>query len=165
MIDSAVEELQSMAKAGDRFWTQVMILRNGTRGRGQWAMVPKPDFGRVMAQGERAKDVIIPYAVDEGMMELPCLRLADPLIAPSALRARCLAAFDLDLRKMDSLTFGAREYCRLRVTYSDGISSSSSSLVAAAHEHGSDFSGMMEAAQLEAFDEDLLNEVTAPAVF
>jgi hypothetical protein len=59
LIDSAVEELQIMADAGDRFWRDVRALREGG-----WAIVPKPDFGRT---GEKAKDVIIPYAVDEGM--------------------------------------------------------------------------------------------------
>lgn len=67
MIDSAVDELQSMAESGDTFWSQVRTLKNGTRGRGRWAVVPKPDFGRAMADGEKARDVIIPYAVDEGV--------------------------------------------------------------------------------------------------
>ena len=66
MIDSAVEELQSMARAGEDFWDKVRTLKNGTRGRRQWAVVPKPDFGRSMAERERAKDLVIPYAVDEG---------------------------------------------------------------------------------------------------
>jgi hypothetical protein len=66
LIDGAVEELQAMSEAGDRFWQSVRELRDGKGGRGQWAVVPRPDFGRVMAEGERAKDVIIPYALDEG---------------------------------------------------------------------------------------------------
>lgn len=66
MIDGAVEELQAMSEAGDRFWQSVRELRDGKGGRGQWAVVPRPDFGRVMTEGERAKDVIIPYALDEG---------------------------------------------------------------------------------------------------
>ncbi len=86
------------------------------------------------------------------------LRRLIPNIAPPALRARCLAAFDLDPTKKDSLTFGARSHLRLRVTYDDGMSTSSSSL-ASPHEDASDVQGMMEAAQLEAFDEDLINEV------
>jgi hypothetical protein len=66
LIDSAVDELQSMAAAGEQFWGSVRTLRDGDRGRGQWALLPKPDFSRSMAEGERARDVIIPYAVDEG---------------------------------------------------------------------------------------------------
>ena len=65
-IDSAVEELLSMAQAGEEFWQQVRTLKNGTKGKSQWAVVPKPDFARSMAEGERAKDLVIPYAVDEG---------------------------------------------------------------------------------------------------
>lgn len=66
MIDSAVDELQRMAGAGDRFWESLQTLQGNGQESGQWAIVPKPDFGRSMAEGERAKDVIIPYAVDEG---------------------------------------------------------------------------------------------------
>jgi len=79
MIDSAVEELQKMAEAGDRFWSQVRTLKNGTKGKDQWAIVPRPDFGRIMVEGEKARDVIIPYAVDEGKVILrehhSCLKL------------------------------------------------------------------------------------------
>lgn len=66
LIDGAVEELQAMAEAGDRFWGSIRELRDGKGGRGQWAILPRPDFGRNMAEGERAKDIIIPYAMDEG---------------------------------------------------------------------------------------------------
>lgn len=66
MIDSAVDELTSMTTAGNTFWTDIKRLKEGTRGRGQWAVVPKPDFGRI-ADGQKAKDVIIPYAIDEGV--------------------------------------------------------------------------------------------------
>lgn len=66
LIDSAVEELQVMSEAGDRFWRDVRLLKDGKGGRGRWAIVPKPDFTRTMAKGEMAKDVVIPYAVDEG---------------------------------------------------------------------------------------------------
>ena len=66
MIDSAVEELVSMATAGDQFWHQVKRLKNGTTGRDQWAIVPKPDFARSMVVGEMARDIIIPYTTDEG---------------------------------------------------------------------------------------------------
>lgn len=55
-----------MSEAGDRFWTDIRQLKDGKGGRGRWAVVPKPDFTRTMARGEMAKDVVIPYAVDEG---------------------------------------------------------------------------------------------------
>lgn len=66
LIDSAVEELEVMADAGERFWRDLRQLKNGQGGKGRWAVVPRPDFARVMAEGEKAKDVVIPYAVDEG---------------------------------------------------------------------------------------------------
>lgn len=66
LIDSAVEELQVMSDASDRFWTDVRQLKDGRGGKGRWAVVPKPDYTRVMGEGEKAKDVMIPYAVDEG---------------------------------------------------------------------------------------------------
>jgi hypothetical protein len=65
-IDAAVEELKIMAAAGQGFWQSLRELREGRGGKGQWAIVPKPDFGRNMLEGETAKDVVIPYAVDEG---------------------------------------------------------------------------------------------------
>ena len=54
-----------MTSASDAFWTDIRRLNEGIKGRGQWAVVPKPDFGRV-SDGQKAKDVIIPYAIDEG---------------------------------------------------------------------------------------------------
>lgn len=74
MIDSAVDELTSMTSAGDTFWADIKRLKEGKRGRGQWAIVPKPDFGRV-ADGQKAKDVIIPYAIDEGESVIVSLAL------------------------------------------------------------------------------------------
>jgi hypothetical protein len=65
MIDSAVDELTKMTAAADTFWADVRRLKEGRKGKGQWAVVPKPDFGRI-ADGQKAKDVIIPYAIDEG---------------------------------------------------------------------------------------------------
>jgi hypothetical protein len=66
MIDAAVQELQSMAKAGERFWTDVKELKDGVGGKGRWAVVGRPDFGRSMAEGEAVRDVVVPYAIDEG---------------------------------------------------------------------------------------------------
>lgn len=55
-----------MSEASDRFWRDLWQLKEGRGGRGSWAIVPKPDFTRTMAVGEKAKDIVIPYAVDEG---------------------------------------------------------------------------------------------------
>lgn len=77
--------------------------------------------------------------------------------APSAMRARCLAAFDLDPSKTDALTFGSRGYRRLRVSLHTDVQTSYSSLTAS--KTSSDIHEDMEAAQLEALDEDLYNEV------
>ena len=80
LIDAAVEELQVMGEAADGFWESVRALQNGQAsgaqagnskrgsGSGQWAILPKPDFGGVMREGELARDVVIPYALDEGML-------------------------------------------------------------------------------------------------
>lgn len=61
-----------------------------------------------------------------------------------------MAAFDLDPKK-DALTFGARTSMRLRVRIGDEISST--------HTSGDGLSSTMQAVQVEAFDEDLFNEV------
>lgn len=66
LIDAAAEEMQLMAEAGERFWRDIRQLKDGKGGRGRWAVVPKPDFNRTMLPSESAKDVVIPYAVDEG---------------------------------------------------------------------------------------------------
>ncbi|WWC97517.1 hypothetical protein V866_004401 [Kwoniella sp. B9012] len=141
LIDSAVSELQIMASAGDRFWRDVRLLKDGQNGRDQWATVPKPDFGRTMVEGEKSKDIIIPYSIDE---------------APRATRSRCLAAFDLDPTKEDALTFGSRSHSRLRATLKDvsGAVVGSSPIIMG---DASDVRAQMEAAQMEAFDEDLFS--------
>nr|XP_019048246.1 hypothetical protein I302_02014 [Kwoniella bestiolae CBS 10118]OCF27176.1 hypothetical protein I302_02014 [Kwoniella bestiolae CBS 10118] len=139
LIDSAVSELQMMATAGDRFWRDVRKLKDGENGKGQWAIVPKPDFGRTMVAGEKSKDVIIPYSIDE---------------APRTTRSRCLAAFDLDPTKEDALTFGSRSHLRLKVTLKD-ISGSVVGSSPVSLGDSSDVRAQMEIAQMEAFDEDL----------
>jgi hypothetical protein len=67
LVDSAVEELEIMSEAGDRFWMDLRQFKSGQGGRGRWAVVPRPDFTRSMGAGDKAKDVVIPYALDEGM--------------------------------------------------------------------------------------------------
>lgn len=70
LIDSAVEELTSMGDASDKFWDNVNRLKHGRGGRSQWALVPKPDFGKASGVGDKAKDLVIPYALDEGEEEI-----------------------------------------------------------------------------------------------
>lgn len=82
-------------------------------------------------------------------------------IAPVSLRARCLAAFDLDPTKMDPLTFGARTYRRLRVSISGEIMTSNSSITS---NEESTIWEMINAAQMEAVDEELYNEVR-PSIY
>nr|XP_018266199.1 uncharacterized protein I303_00170 [Kwoniella dejecticola CBS 10117]OBR88357.1 hypothetical protein I303_00170 [Kwoniella dejecticola CBS 10117] len=143
LIDSAVSELQMMATAGDRFWRDIRKLKEGENGKKQWAVIAKPDFGRTMSTEEKAKDIIIPYATDE---------------APRSTRSRCLAAFDLDPTKEDALTFGSRSHLRLRTTLKDvsGIVVGSTPITPSDR---LDVRAQMEAAQLEAFDEDLFGEL------
>ncbi|WVQ78630.1 hypothetical protein IAT38_000717 [Cryptococcus sp. DSM 104549] len=148
LIDSAVGELHLMTAAGDRFWHDIRSLKVGARGRDQWAVIPKPDFGGTFASGEKAKDVIIPYAIDE---------------APKSTRARCLAGFDLDPTKADALTFGARHYLRLRATLRDDSGAVLGSTPVTA-DAGSSVRGQMEAAQMEAFDEDIFHAVRFEAL-
>lgn len=145
LIDSAVDELTNMSAAGDRFWQDVSQLKQGKNGRGQWAVVPKPDFGGV-ASGQKAKDIIIPYAIDE---------------ASASMRARCLAAFDLDPKKKE-LAFGARTYLRLRVTLTDGNNMATTSRLRERLAEDAEVGEKMEEAQMESFDEELFNEVSYP---
>jgi hypothetical protein len=77
--------------------------------------------------------------------------------APPAMRARCLAAFDLDPSKRN-MAFGARTHLRLRVTRRS-ISSSISS-TAYSHSDPEDIGDLMSLVQKEAFDEDLFNQVS-----
>ncbi|TYJ53708.1 hypothetical protein B9479_005675 [Cryptococcus floricola] len=168
LVDGAVEELELMGRAGERFWRDVRGLREGLggggggggRGRGRWAVVPKPDFARTMKAGEKAQDVIIPYAIDE---------------ASPATRARCLAAFDLDPTLPTSLSFPARGGRRVRVLVRDLAGGVVSSGVEGEGEgkgegeggDGGDGDGgvgeEMERAQMEAFDEDLFTQIRIEA--
>lgn len=70
LIDAAVEELGVMNEASDKFWEKIRMLKDGENGRGQWAVLPRPDFGKTMVDGEKVRDVIIPYALDEGTCSL-----------------------------------------------------------------------------------------------
>ncbi|WVQ84863.1 hypothetical protein IAT38_007026 [Cryptococcus sp. DSM 104549] len=148
LIDGAVGELELMSAAGDRFWSDVRCLKIGARGRDQWAVIPKPDFGGSAASGEKAKDVIIPYAIDE---------------APKSTRARCLAGFDLDPTKKDALTFGARRHLRLRATLRDDSGVLLGSRPVTTNER-SNVRTRMEEAQMEAFDEDIFHAVRFEAL-
>lgn len=148
LIDAAVDELQLMNKASEHWSTDVRDLRLGDEGKGQWAVVPKPDFART---GTDAKDVVIPYALDE---------------APPGLHSRSLAAFDLDPRKADTLAFGSRSFHRLRVLYRMGGSGGvhcASTAYRADDESERGVRATIEAAQLETIDEDLFNELRVEA--
>lgn len=152
LIDAAVDELRLLNSASDQWSSDIRALRLGDNGRGQWAIVPKPDFGGRAGPNETAKDVVVPYALDE---------------APASLHASALAAFDLDPRKADVLQFGARSYRRLRVmlrTGGVGGPRTASTSYSAEGESGRGVRAMMEAAQLETLDEDLFNEIRAEAM-
>lgn len=93
------------------------------------------------------------------------MRVRDPRIfyglslkASPALRARCLAAFDLDPNKEGSLTFGARTHLNLRVKLNTGTETASSTLESCSTDE-SDVRQIMEIAQLESFDEELFDTV------
>lgn len=156
LIDAAVDELRLMNDAGTRWSEDIRALRlgsNGGKAHGQWAVVPKPDFGRT---GESAKDVVIPYALDE---------------APPALHARSLAAFDLDPRKASQIAFGARSFLRLRVLFRTGGTGgpqSASTPYDASKEavdaSAEDIAATLAAAQLETVDEDLFAELRKEAI-
>ncbi|WWC57637.1 uncharacterized protein I303_100169 [Kwoniella dejecticola CBS 10117] len=94
LIDSAVSELQMMATAGDRFWRDIRKLKEGENGKKQWAVIAKPDFGRTMSTEEKAKDIIIPYATDEGSTPITP---SDRLDVRAQMEAAQLEAFDEDL--------------------------------------------------------------------
>lgn len=145
LIDAAVDELRVMADASARFTADVVRLKSGADG-GQWAVVPRPNFGGRATADEMAKDVVVPYALDE---------------AQPALRARSLAAFDLDPRKVDSLSFGARSYLRLRVLVRSPANGpqTTSRPYAATAEDTTDVCAAIQAAQTETVDEDLFNEI------
>ncbi|TXT06043.1 hypothetical protein VHUM_03516 [Vanrija humicola] len=145
LIDAAVDELRVMADASARFTSDIVRLKSGADG-GQWAVVPRPNFGGRSSADEMAKDVVVPYALDE---------------APPPLRARSLAAFDLDPRKVDGLSFGARSYLRLRVLLrspADGAQTTSRPYAATA-EDTTDVCAAIQAAQTETVDEDLFSEI------
>ncbi|ORX35038.1 subunit 17 of mediator complex-domain-containing protein [Kockovaella imperatae] len=143
LIDSAVDEFNKQASASQTFWRDIRQLKDGTDGRGQWAIVPKPDFSKILGITESARDVVIPYAIDE---------------APASARARCLAAFDLDPSVAEPMTFGARggRVLQIKVTDSTGAMWTSS---AGSSTKSSESLAEIQQAQIEAFDEDLYNEI------
>ncbi|BEJ11961.1 hypothetical protein CspHIS471_0204210 [Cutaneotrichosporon sp. HIS471] len=147
LIDAAVDELRLMNDTGTRWSAEIRALRLGMGGKGQWAVVPKPDFGRT---GESAKDVVIPYALDE---------------APSSVHARSMAAFDLDPRK-DDLAFGARSYYRLRVVFRTGGTGGpqTASLAYNSNSESGTAAEALAAAQLETVDGELFNELRVEAL-
>jgi hypothetical protein len=155
LIDAAVDELRLVGAASKQWASDLDALRLGTRSRGQWALVPKPDFD--FARGTApatatSKDIVIPYALDE---------------APAPVRSRSLAAFDLDPRKAHKLTFSARSYLRFRVlvrTGGTGGPRTASRTYSASEEEGAGVRAIMEAAQLETLDEDLFAELRAEAL-
>ncbi|BEI81361.1 hypothetical protein CcaverHIS002_0205210 [Cutaneotrichosporon cavernicola] len=129
LIDAAVDELRLMNDTGERWSAEIRALRLG--------------------EGESAKDVVIPYALDE---------------APSSVHARSMAAFDLDPRK-DDLAFGARSYYRLRVVFRTGGTGGpqTASLAYNSNSESGTAAEALAAAQLETVDEELFNELRVEA--
>lgn len=148
LIDAAVDELRLMNSSGERWADDIRRLHLGEGGRGQWAVVPKPDFYR---SGEKvAKDVVIPYALDE---------------APPHIYMESLAAFDLDPRKED-LFFAKRTYRRLRVRLRRGGPGGpqEGSTVYDGRNEDTDAASLLSAAQLETLDENLFADLCAEAL-
>lgn len=75
------------------------------------------------------------------------------------MRARCLAAFDLDPKKKE-LSFGARTYLRLKLTLVDENGMSSSSTLHARLPDNAEVAKKMDEVQMESFDEELFGEVS-----
>ena len=158
MLDTAIEEFVKQAAASAKFWRDIKQLRDGVSGRGQWAIIPKPDFDKALPTGADARDLVIPYAIDEGKRS-PVHQLVHlHLVAWTSIRSRSLAAFDLDPSKKAALTFGARARRQMRVVYNNasGLASVSSLLPA---EDTSNLMQEIQNAQIETFDEDLWGEV------
>ena len=86
------------------------------------------------------------------------------LTAPTPTSSRCLAAFDLDPGKPDSLAFGARDHLSLCVTLRNELGMSSTSTLTPRLDDTADVGDRMAEAQLEAFDEDLFAEVCVVVV-
>ena len=80
-------------------------------------------------------------------------------LAPSLIRARCLAAFDLDPKAKQPLAFGARTHLRLRVTIQEGPDAAPSSSTIPPLPSDENVRAMMQVVQDEAFDEELFAEV------
>ena len=74
------------------------------------------------------------------------------------MRARCLAAFDLDPKKKE-LAFGARTFLRLKVTLTDANNMATSSRLGTRIAEDAEVGEKMEEAQMESCDEELFNEV------
>lgn len=147
LIDAAVGELEQMSRASERFAADLGALR----GSELWAIVPKPEFGRAStAPNARARDVVIPYALDE---------------APGKLHARALAAFDLDPARPE-MVFGARTFKRLRFLLRRGADAPtlSSGVYDASGEDGADVCAVLRAAQAETLEADLFAELRAEAL-
>lgn len=148
LIDAAVDELRLMNSAAERWAGAVRDLHVGNVKGGQWAVIPKPNFNRTAEK--TAKDVVIPYALDE---------------APPPIRMKSLAAFDLDPRKHE-LVFAERTYRRLRVRLRRGGPGGpqEGSLIHDSSDEEDDPATLLSAAQLETLDADLFNELGAEAL-
>ena len=80
----------------------------------------------------------------------------DPAL--QAIRARCLAAFDLDPNTTQPLAFGARTHLRLRVAVYSVSGASTGSTIPPLPDND-DVRAVMQVAQDEALDEELFGEV------
>lgn len=66
MFEEAVKQMSDTNRHMESYWESVQHLRNGEIGRGRWSLMAKPAFGVHAKATSNARDLAIPYALDEG---------------------------------------------------------------------------------------------------
>jgi hypothetical protein len=66
MFDDAVKQMNATYQRSESYWQNVQRLKNGENSRDQWSLMAKPAFGVHAKTNSMARDMAIPYALDEG---------------------------------------------------------------------------------------------------
>ena len=67
MFEDAVKQMSDTNGRTESYWENVRRLRKGESNRGRWSLMAKPAFGVHAKAASNARDLAIPYALDEGM--------------------------------------------------------------------------------------------------
>lgn len=172
-LSAAAGRMRSRQASTDAYWNDLIALRYGTKADGPWPLLPKWTVDGTPESKQVARDVMVPYAIDEGEWGLAevCLTVLTRLRLAAAphIRLRALAAPKSDGPEASTsstanarfgLSLPAKRGRRMRVSLSSAHGKRASRIPRIEPQSAG---ALLQQAQDEAFDEEVFEQIVGEA--